>query len=78
MNGVGAHLESTLGKNKHSIFMKILQGYLVGREVLVYKILKSLYGLKQAGQLWNKTITKFVRRIGFTPTNTDVCILTIQ
>ena len=42
------------------------------------KILKSLYSLKQAGQLWNKTITKFFRRIGFTPTNADVCILTIQ
>ena len=40
--------------------------------------MKSLYDLKQAGRLWNQTITKFFRRIGFNPTNADVCIFTIQ
>ena len=40
--------------------------------------MKSLYNLKQAGQLWNKTITKFFRKISFTSTNVDTYILTIQ
>ena len=48
------------------------------RESLVYKILKSLYGLKQVRRLWNKTITKFFQKIGFTPTNTDSCIIIIK
>ena len=48
---VGEYLESALGQNKYPIFMKILQGYLVGQEDLICKILKSLYGLKQAGRL---------------------------
>lgn len=57
--------------------MKIYQEDIV-REDLVYKILKSLYGLKQAKRLWNKTITKFFQKIGFIPTNTYSCIFTIK
>lgn len=78
MNVIGAYIESALGQNEQPIYMKIPQGRLADREGLVYKILKSLYGLKQAGRLWNKTITKFFQRIGFTPTNADACILTIK
>ena len=77
MDIIRTYLESALSQNKHPIFMKILQGYLVGQEGLVCKILKSLYGLKQARRLWNKTITKFFRKIGFTLINTDECIFTI-
>ena len=57
--------------------MRISQEYLVDWEGLVCKILKSLYNLKQAEQLWNKMITKFFRKIGFTSTNVDTYILTI-
>lgn len=75
---IGAYLKSALSQNKQPIYMRIPQGCLTGREDLVCKILKSLYGLKQAGRLWNKTITKFFRKIGFIPTNADACILTIK
>ena len=78
MDIIGAYLESALGQNKQPIYMKIPQGGLAGREGLVCKILKSLYGLKQAERLWNKTIAKFFRKISFTPTNADACIFTIH
>ena len=78
MDVIDAYLESALDQNEQPIYIRIPQGCQAGQEGLVCKILKSLYGLKQAGRLWNKTIIKFFRRIGFTPTNADACILTIK
>lgn len=75
MDVIGAYLESPLGQNDQPIYMRIPQRCRSGREGLVCKILKSLYGLKQAGRLWNKTIIKFFRKIGFILTNADPCIL---
>lgn len=59
MDVVGTYLESALGQNKQPIFIKIPQGRQLGQKDLVYKIFKSIYGLKQAKRLWNKTIIKF-------------------
>ena len=56
---IGAYLEISFSQNNQPIYMKIPQGCKARREGLVCKILKSLYGLKQAGRLWNKTIIKF-------------------
>lgn len=78
MDIIPAYLESTLGQNKQPIYMKIPQQCLLGWVRPVCKILKSLYGLKQAGKLWNKTIIKFFQKIGFTFTNADACIFTIK
>lgn len=75
---IGIYFESALGQNKQPIYMKIPQECLVGRERLVYKILKNLYGLKQVRRLWNKTIIRFFQRIGFISTNTDVYIFIIK
>lgn len=55
--------------------MKIFQGCVTRQQRVVCKILKSLYGLKQAGKLGNKTIIKFFWKIGFTLTNADPYIL---
>lgn len=71
MDIIGAYLESFLGQNNQPIYMKIPQGCMTGRESLVCKILKSLYGLKQARRLWNKMVTKFFWKIGFILTNAD-------
>ena len=37
-----------------------------------------MYGLKQAGQLWNITLIKFLWKIGFISTNGDLYILIYQ
>lgn len=58
--------------------MKIPRRCKIGQEGLVYKILMSLYGLKQVGKLWNKILIKFSRTIGFVTTNADPYIPTYQ
>ncbi|PSR85588.1 hypothetical protein PHLCEN_2v5405, partial [Hermanssonia centrifuga] len=37
----------------------------------VCEILRSLYGLKQSGRLWNLKITAYIKKIGFKPTTAD-------
>jgi Reverse transcriptase (RNA-dependent DNA polymerase) len=42
----------------------------------VCKLLKGLYGLKQAEQIWHGTITIYVEEIGFKTTLADPCVFT--
>ena len=46
MNIIGAYMESFLKQNKYSVYMRILQKCRIGWKDLVYRIIKSLYGLK--------------------------------
>ena len=39
-----------------------------------YKLLKSLYGLKQAARLWNKLLTSFLLSIEMTQCMSDTCL----
>ncbi|CAB1109566.1 unnamed protein product [Ectocarpus sp. CCAP 1310/34] len=43
---------------------------------LVWKLKKSLYGLRQSPSVWNLTIDKDLRGKGFTPTASDPCVYT--
>ena len=50
------------------IFMKQAPGYEVveeGKGVLVYRLRKSLYGLKQAGRRWYQKLVEIMMRLGF-------------
>uniref|UniRef100_A0A7S0BMV8 Reverse transcriptase Ty1/copia-type domain-containing protein n=1 Tax=Rhodosorus marinus TaxID=101924 RepID=A0A7S0BMV8_9RHOD len=38
------------------------------------KLIKAIYGLKQAGRVWNKTLDVKLRSIGFEPTKLELCL----
>ena len=63
------------GKLEEEVFMKQPEGFVAkGREHLVCRLKKSLYGLKQSPRCWNTALDKHLREIGFTQTESDPCI----
>lgn len=44
----------------------------------VYKLNKSLYGLKQAARVWNETFNKELVNIGFQQNETDKCLYVLR
>ncbi|SPC61214.1 uncharacterized protein UHOD_11257 [Ustilago sp. UG-2017b] len=57
----------------HDIYLKLPEG----AEVLdgkVYKLIKSLYGLKQSGREWHKELDAHLRRLGFFPLPNVPCV----
>jgi hypothetical protein len=60
---------------EEEIYMKQPPGYIVDNErALVCLLLKSLYGLKQAGRNWNKLLTEFMLNSGLRQSNADPCL----
>jgi hypothetical protein len=57
-----AYLNGDLEKE---IYMKQPKGFEVGGPEFVYKLKKSLYGLKQAGRVWNKKLYSVLLSMGF-------------
>ena len=60
------------------IYLEQAKGYEVlceNDEPLVYKLNKSLYGLKQSGRNWNNLLSKELIDGGFKQSLTDPCIL---
>ncbi|GMF37765.1 unnamed protein product [Phytophthora fragariaefolia] len=45
-------------------------------EDLVCLLEKCLYGLKQASRVWNETIDRHLKSVGFKPTKADPCVYT--
>ena len=65
---VGAYIESLLSDNELPIFMKLPPGMHNLRQIregLLCRLLRSLYGLKQSGRLWNQNVVAFYKCIGF-------------
>lgn len=66
-----AYLNGTID---YDIYMKQPQGHEVkGKENLVCKLEKSLYGLKQAGRTWYERINSELERMKFTRLQTEHC-----
>ncbi|KAJ1021015.1 hypothetical protein NDA13_005643 [Ustilago tritici] len=57
----------------HDIYLKPPEGAEVPAGK-VYKLIKSLYGLKQSGQEWHKELNTHLRRLGFFPLLNVPCI----
>jgi len=47
-------------------------------EKLYCQVMKSIYGLKQAGRNWNRTLSQFLIEYGFTQSKTDPCLFYIR
>ena len=65
------------GNLKESICMKQPEGYAIqGKEKLVCKLKKSVYGLKQSPRCWNEALDKQLKKMGFEQANSDPCVYT--
>ena len=63
------------GDLSEEIYMEQPEGFVSpGREHLVCKLQRSLYGLKQASRCWNQVLDVYLRSIGFTQSSTDQCV----
>ena len=72
MNVVTAFLNGTLDED---IYIEQPEGYVVpGKENLVCPLRKSLYGLKQSAQCWNKSFKEFMISQGFEQSFADPCV----
>ena len=54
------------GELQEEVYVAQLEGYVVqGKENLVYKLHKALYGLQHASQAWNTHLDKSLKNLGF-------------
>lgn len=59
------------------IYVRQPEGYIEpGKETYVWKLLKSLYGLKQAGRKWHQKLTQMMKELGFSVCPVDHSIFT--
>ena len=78
MDVITAYLNATL---KEVVYMQQPEGYEVtnrtsgsAQETLVWRLLKAIYGLKQAGREWNRHFDEFIRSIGFIRCTVETCL----
>ena len=63
------------GELDEDIYMDQPEGYtLKGKEHLVCKLRKSLYGLKQSPRCWNATFSEHMHKAGFNQSPADPCV----
>lgn len=64
------------GRLDEEVYLKQPPGFALGDKV--YRLHKSLYGLKQAARVWNKTLDSEMKNIGFEQSRTDPCLYTYR
>jgi hypothetical protein len=63
------------GDLQEEIYMKQPEGFVIpGKENQVCRLLKSLYGLKQASRAWNQKFHAFIMKFGLTQSKADPCV----
>jgi Reverse transcriptase (RNA-dependent DNA polymerase) len=65
-----------LGKLDEEIYMMQPEGFIriEMKRNMVCRLLRSLYGVKQAARVWNLKIHGFLVKIGFVRSNADPCL----
>ena len=67
------------GDLKEEIYMQQPSGYTQpGKEELVCKLTKSLYGLKQSPRCWNEKLCEHLKSLGFKESAADPCVFIRQ
>ena len=59
------------------LYMRLPQGYQcrgMTRKTHALKLIRNVYGQKQAGRVWNMYMDKGMKNIGFTPSKFDPCL----
>jgi hypothetical protein len=56
------------------LYMKVPKGFEAPGEPKALKVVKNIYGSKQAGRVFNQHLDKGLRSIGFTPSAIDPCV----
>ncbi|KAK2387257.1 putative mitochondrial protein [Trifolium repens] len=64
------------GDLKEDVYMTIPQGFHTSRPNQVCKLVKSLYGLKQASRQWNEKLTTFLLKLNFIQASSDHSLFT--
>ena len=60
----------------HEIYMKLPEGLDIPEANKILRLFRALYGLKQSGRLWNKTLVALLIKLGYTPLNDiDPCVM---
>lgn len=62
------------GDLAETIYMRQPIGFETGTKSDVCLLRKSLYGLKQAGRVWNRKITEVLQSLGYQPSEADPCL----
>ena len=62
------------GVLEEEIYMEQLEGFHFGNPEDVLRLKKSLYGLKQAGRVWNKTLHSTLLKLGFSWLQSDASL----
>ncbi|KAI7933351.1 hypothetical protein MJO29_016913 [Puccinia striiformis f. sp. tritici] len=71
MDAVSAFLNSNLDEE---IYLEQPEGFEKGGKDMVWRLHKSIYGLKQSARLWHLEVEKYLKKIGFTKTEADPCV----
>ena len=62
------------GKLKERIYMSQPEGYIEGNQEDTCRLIKGIYGLKQAAKVWHDQLSDYIKEYGFMQSVADPCL----